>query len=155
MGDYNEGDLIEAVRGESVIRGRVAERMVKDSLRSVDGLLQDGYTITVIEKAKSQMPTVEGWYSVDKTGHPSCRLLSLNHGRLREFLPSGQAPDGFHTPSDLAESAIREGRLTKLEPVPETAKRVLERLASWWENGPPAAWVEEFNAVAVEFGVTK
>ena len=43
--------------------------------------------------------------------------------------------------------------LTKLEPVAETAKRVIERMASWWEFGPPKKFQDEFNDIAAEFGV--
>lgn len=58
MTKYNEGDLLEAVKGETVIRGRAnkatpGDTWVGDSNRLTDVLKLDGFTITVIERAAS------------------------------------------------------------------------------------------------------
>ena len=61
MTEYNEGDLVEAVKGESVVRGRIHQggeyrgnrgyRYLGDSGALDEVYLKGGWTVTVIEKA--------------------------------------------------------------------------------------------------------
>ena len=56
MTKYNDGDLIEAVKGETIIRRRLETDhdllWLPELRRSLPSLLDDGFTITVIEKAE-------------------------------------------------------------------------------------------------------
>lgn len=106
-----EGDLVEAVKGEDVIRGRARLAgedymwWIGASGRSAGNLEALGFTLTVVEKAAPPLPTEPGLY-VDKDGDP-WRFLGgrpLN----REWAP-----------------------YTRLEPVPETVKRVADYLRGY------------------------
>lgn len=72
MSTYNEGDLVEAVKGDTVIGGRVSLALdgrviIGESSRSVGVLENEGFTVTVIERAKPKLPTEPGVY----TAHPA------------------------------------------------------------------------------------
>ena len=69
MNKYNEGDLIEAVKGESSMRGPIIRDSHKCLLIAEHGwllaeLLADGWTVTVIKKAAPVvvLPTEPGIY---------------------------------------------------------------------------------------------
>ena len=147
MNDYNEGDLVEAVMGETVIRGRLSSAgkylWVGDSGRTPENIESYGFTVSIIEKAppKVVLPTEPGFY-----------ITAYNDPDVFELYLSG---DWF-----LGDVAISEARvicdggnqLTRLEPVPETAKKVLDRL-DVWEIHEGADSREVFAKVAKEFGV--
>jgi len=132
MSEYNEGDLIEAVKGDTVIRGRLRgsgiagfrDLWVGDYTRLVSILPGAGYALTVIEKAKPKLPEEPGVY-VDKDGDPW--KLPDESGTLRpEYAP-----------------------YTRVEPVAETAKKVLDRVSEIL----PGPFPNEFVTLAAEFGV--
>ena len=144
MNAYNEGDLVEAVKGETHIRGKVwgcEEQFVGLSRRTIPSLINDGFKITALEKAppKIELPTEPGYY-LDNVRD----VWIIRHGESRlRFDGSFDAHTELFAP------------FTRLEPVPETAKKVLDRLSSWWEFGPPKQFAAEFNAIAKEFGVSE
>ena len=122
MNKYNEGDRVRAEMDSTVIEGSLwgcEELFVGSSRRTLYALLTDCWTITVIEKAlpKVVLPTEPGFY-----------ITAYNDPDVFELYLSG---DWF-----LGDQAISEARvihdggnqLTRLEPVPETAKKVLEYL---------------------------
>ena len=144
--EYNEGDLVEGVKGESVIRGRLDNigNLIIDGLDwRVASLIRNGFTIRVIEKAAPVvvLPTEPGCY-VDEFNH-TFAILGFNGGKWC----------GPFVPTDDASKLIPP--FTRLEPVSETAKKVLDRVASWWEFGPPTVWAEELLNIGIEFGVTE
>ena len=130
MSEYQEGDLIEAVKGESVVRGRLHQgtqpyskqyRYVGD-FADVDYYIRQGFTVTVLEKAAPPLPTEPGHY-LDKDGH---------HWEL----PSVGELDPYWAP------------YTRLEPVPVTVQKVIDYLVSECANG----WLIE--GVRKHFGVS-
>jgi len=145
MAMYSEGDLIEAVKGDTRLRGRLTDALMGEL--GVDGmgwpipsLERDGFTITVIEKAKPkvELPVEDGAY-VDKHGTDVWTITPFHE--LRCVSNPGSSPEKY-------------APFTKLEPRAVTAKAVIERLASWWEFGPPKNFADEFAQIANEFGVT-
>lgn len=153
MSEFNEGDLVEAVKGDTVIRGRLGRvpdggsRPVLDltiAFRSdVLHLEANGYTVTVIERAKPELPTERGFYL-------SCNGLDVLYQGT-----DGSWSDDAKYGVEPVEVSRKHAPLTRLEPVPETAKKVLDRLSSFWEFGPPQNFLDEFAAIAAEFGVTE
>ena len=161
MTEYNEGDLVEAVKGNTVIRGPLVNIGVLGRslcLKLTLGLETDiihleanGYTITVIEKAlpKVVLPTQPGIYQ-DAGG----RLWMRGEDRTDiSPQPFWWELDGGLTgiPVDLP--------LTPLEPASETAKKVLKALDDFAEDFGVATsanrriYNDGWNAVAIEFGV--
>lgn len=73
MSEYNEGDLIEAVKGEDIVRGRLQRDTCAGDLYvhgwCIEPLLRDGFTITIIERAKDGviLPIVPGLYVAGDT----------------------------------------------------------------------------------------
>ena len=67
--DFSEGDLVEAVKGETVIRGRLEDkylsRLISETGWPVDSLKSKGFTVTLIESAANRLPTEPGMY-IDK-----------------------------------------------------------------------------------------
>ena len=152
---YNQGDLVEAICGESLIRDRLVKRLDSLAFGTSGGTIHWyenlGWTITVIEKAppKVVLPVEEGFYSVVRDGGPGARILRLIGGAWEEI---GAEASRF-TPEVLRDSAIKEGRLTRLEPVPETAKKVLDRVLDWYTYYENRALVPFIAAIRLEFGV--
>ena len=152
--EYNAGDLVEAIKGETVTRGRLkADELglhlwVGDSGRTPENLESYGFTLSLIEKAAVVvvLPTEPGIYEGSNfpisDGYSPYRLT---RGGFWDHLGAGVTMTLMHG----------AGTLTRLEPVCETAKKVLDRVASWWEFGPPTVWAEELLNIGIEFGVTK
>ena len=74
MSEFNEGDLVEATKGETVIRGRAEkygifhERLwFEEVSRTFDALHYQGFTLKLIEKAPAVLPNIPDWY-FDDTG---------------------------------------------------------------------------------------
>lgn len=151
MNEYNEGDLVEAVHKEgTVIRDRVARRKgsilhefkVATGFAPLEELGNYGWTVTVVEKAapKVELPTEPGIYA-DRFGesatlHESGRWFSHH--------------DGSYT-SEMNDAELRAfAPFTRLEPVPVTAKKVLDEVRKFaWADG----YMSQLEAVAKEFGV--
>jgi len=147
MNDWKEGDLVEAVKGETVIRGRLISRgnglvlnLTLAIASDIPHLEANGYTLTRVEHVKSELPTEPGVYE-DREGDAwllaancewHCLTVDLRHvGKPIEFDPSLYAP------------------FTRIEPVPVTAKKVLDRVSQIL----PGPFPNEFSGLAREFGV--
>lgn len=149
MSEYNEGDLVEAVKGEEVVRGRlrapesVNGRYLAIGTNALSTATYEakGFTLTVIEKAAPKLPTEPGLYiesgkahsytniwSLSANGRWLCAAASKYDGRAEEFAP-----------------------FTRLEPVPVTAKKVLDEVSKFaWADG----FMSQLENVAKQFGVT-
>ena len=139
---FNVGDLVEAVKGETVVRGRVENRTGPDTaalLGIANGLALSHYracdfTVTVIEKALPPLPTELGWYT-DKTGG------------LWAFKANGYfALDAGNCVGWFSAQLLQEeyAPFTRLASVAEVLKKVRNFCA---ECG-------ELEAIAAEYGVT-
>lgn len=114
MSEYDEGDLIEAVKGDTVIRARLQRDPAgyKNPLAiftvalhaDVRHLEANGYKVTVLEKAAPPLPTEPGHY-LDKDG------------------------DHWELPR-IGELDPRYAPYARLEPVPVTVQKVIELLES-------------------------
>jgi len=153
MSEYNEGDLVEAVKGERLVRGRVYLPAGPFGAEAIEGggtlrwYESEGFTLTVIEKAapKVVLPSEPGHY-ID---HESDLWTVTTNGRgdpewhhLGNFVPLDQLP--------------RYAPFTKLEPVSETAKKVLDivRKNQWANlNGEHVLSALVLDSIAADFGV--
>ena len=80
MQEFHEGDLVEAVKGEELHRGRLIvswfdgkRRLILSGAASVpyiDLAENHGWTLTVIKKATPPLPTESGLYLSSKEGGP-------------------------------------------------------------------------------------
>ena len=161
MNEYNEGDLIEAVKGEIVIRGRLDYKLEVEltlALRSdVRHLIANGYTVTVIEKAppKNPLPTEPGVYVTDVSDLAgSVVLYRLNtYGEWSVMWSIG-------APEQRTEQAMIAGtsgeKLFRLELAHVTAKKVLGRVSEAVPIFPAyvaSGMTKIIDMVGVEFGV--
>lgn len=151
MTEYNEGDLVEAVKGETVIRGRATASYGKHLLgrsgRIMEELEDNGFILTVIEKAapKNVLPTEPGIYVTE--GSEVWEKVPL-------FLLGDQSWQ-FANGEDASEAAANWGTkapLTKLEPVPVTAKKVIERFEILHLSDN--MWLDDVAVISAEFGVS-
>ena len=152
MSEYNEGDLVEAVKGDTVIRGRLdhrAELTLTTALTSdMRHLKATGYVVTVIERATPPLPSEAGIY-VDRDGDT---WLHTNTGGW-SFLT-----DGYHRVRIVDIDAAENAPFTRLEPAPVTAKRISDWL---WEhrNDIKGTDSDEWRALCYDlektFGVTE
>ena len=140
MTEYTAGDLVEAVKGETLTRGRLWKGdnlfWLGASGRTVSRFLEDGFTITVIEKAAPVvvLPTEQGAYR-DAIG---------NYWNL-----SGAGVwYGFYGES---KGVLENPPLRRLEPVSETAKKVLDRVRT--TAGIGLNLHEDLKVIAGQFGV--
>ena len=152
MTEYNEGDLVEAVKGETVIRGLLVNicglgrsLCLKLTLGIETDLIHleaNGFTITTIEKAEPVvvLPTELGVYE-DHEG--DLWQLNVNGWKLLTSDP----PDAFK-PENYAPFAL-------LAPVSETAKKVLDRMNGWWAHDEHRGLPIFLSALREEFGATK
>ena len=160
MTEYNEGDLVEAVKGESVVRGRIHQggeyrgnrgyRYLGDSGALDEVYLKGGWTVTVIEKAAPVvvLPTEPGAYA---SNQGSVFVLNSDGDWLDFSLWRGRV----NNPA-VANPAYHP--FTPLEPVSETAKKVLDRIrkdssgdGGYFDHQYTARQLRELFA---EFGVT-
>lgn len=143
---YSHGDLVEAVRDDTVIRGRASASFGKHLLglsgRIMEELEENGFTLTVIEKAapKNVLPTEAGVYA-DREGD---FLIVYEDGDVQsvEVAKEGQSVKRrpIAADSDFAP-------FTRVEPVPVTAKKVLDAL--WELNDPAHSVVDTAEKTAV------
>ena len=138
MTEYTAGDLVEAVKGETVTRGRLKADgdylWVGDSGRTPENLESYGFTLSIIEKAAAVvvLPTEPGWY-LDKDKD------------IWTLTDSGTWIDEWGN----LEDPKRWAPLTRLEPVSVTAKKVLDRVRKVW----PLYNDRDLEVLAAEFGV--
>ena len=160
MQEFHEGDLVEAVKGETVIRARVEENNGTQGIPMggiayyyLKTLEADGFTLTVIEKAAPPLPTEPGWY----LGRPGSRNYA--HLQLCADADCEDSSEGPHwyrpdqsrvlDPSEVAEYYLP---LERLELASVTAKKVLDAIRARIGSIDSAY---DFQAVAAEFGVTE
>lgn len=155
MSDFNEGDLVEAVKDSESHKarltvadwnGRLGIAFV-DSWYSLDTLTMRGFTVSVIEKAAPKLPTEPGWY--ESARYPTSEGV---------WSPYNLDPDGeWYSGTDhLSRRELSTlVPFTRLEPVPVTAKRVLERVSEVLKRGGIVSLPNEFGKLAAEFGVTE
>lgn len=168
MSDYNEGDLVELVKGETVIRGRLNVPMVPnpedgmfwvgDSTGLLGGFVTLGYTVTVIERAKPALPTEPGALIRIKRDFDPVGWVCERSTRGTWFSTDG------HTYSHEALVALVAEygpEYEVLEPVPVTAKKVLDDVRGHLTmpldgrrpNGEFMIRAETLDIIAAEFGV--
>jgi hypothetical protein len=148
---FAEGDLVEAVKTE-IASSTLLRGVLKSTGWENDFILQaqgfspeineleaKGFTLTLIEKATPPLPTQQGWYT-DQEGD-IWRVDSF--ARLWCI---GSVEDD-ENPSDYAP-------FTRLEPVAETAKKVLDRVLEEYGTLPLRFVSDVLPIVAKEFGVT-
>lgn len=125
MTEYNIGDLVEAVKGESVIRGRLDDQLDLDPIGwDIPYFVQDGYTVTVVERAALtvELPTESGLYADDDG---DAWLLSPTG----KFIPLTDL-SSRRIPTDVADALKAEDFVpfTRLESRAETAKAVIDSI---------------------------
>ena len=149
MSDYAEGDFVEAVKGRTRISGVLSTDFsglrIADAGWSIESLKYEGFTVTVIERAKPALPDVPGtvisWKAAYFTG-----LAVLE--KANQWLYNGV---NLNNAAMLQE--IEGNAFTRLAPVPETAKKVLDAVVDRTVmhcdgcNG-------HLRSIAAEFGVT-
>lgn len=149
MQEFNEGDLVEAVKGETVVRGRARPHVsgglaVGECMAAIAWYQANGFTVTILEKAAPKLPTEPGWYESEE----------FPLGTSADYEPYSLNTDGKWYTADgqlLTPTGLREqGNLRRLEPVPVTAKKVLDALRGRIGSIDSA---HDFQAVAAEFGV--
>ena len=163
MTKYNEGDLVEAVKGDRRVIDRVVVPPVNPIHRdapylgtpsifdpsSIASYKRAGYKLTTIERTAPPLPTEPGIYFPRRTFNPDVRIVRLSGGLWRdsEGRPLDEASmkwlRGIH----------RADPLTRFEPIPVTAKRVLDRVRTLFGAG--ATMLREVDEIAAEFGVTE
>lgn len=145
-GDWNAvkvGDLVRLERGNEI--HQFAVRFWSTDTDQINRWFESnrhgtynpnqGWALFVPAPPKPELPTEPGFY-LDRMGSVWVHV----EGDLRFVGAEVERPD-LYAP------------FTKLEPRAVTAKAVLERMASWWEFGPPKNWADEFDNIAAEFGV--
>jgi len=138
------GDLVEAVKGFRVVRDIVhlgAGPIFGGRLylgvpslfgtTQIESYIESGYTLILIDRTKPPvvLPTEVGYYIACDGGMDRIEFEG-------ELLPERYAP------------------YTKLEPVAETAKRVLDRVMDATGAAPTSFTSEKILEVAAEFGAT-
>ena len=154
MTEYTPGDLVEAVKGETVIRGRLHglgdHLWVGDSGRTPENVESYGFTITVIEKAAPVvvLPTEPGLYTTDIKDLPtSLPLYRLNENGEWSTIWA-HIGEQTRAPAEILDG-IKPGILTRLEPVSETAKKVLDRVRKTWGMNR----IRDLDDIGADFGV--
>jgi len=147
MNEYNEGDLVEAVKGDMTIRGRLGvDRYSNFVLQVTPAVISDtrhleanGFTITIIEKAKPkiELPTAYGLYR-------------LSNGMVVDFGNMGwRSPNWSRYMDDEVQNSES---FTPLAPVAYTAQAVLDYIQ------PHIGYISHLHLsekVAAEFGAAK
>jgi hypothetical protein len=148
------GDLVKLQNQEALIIMPAIKDSLGHAISYRHGSVQrnDGWSLFVEAPPAVVLPTEPGYYSVGRKAHPYERLLVLRE-QWFELSAAGQSTDGYYTPNRLAEIAVRENRLTRLEPVPETAKKVLDAAMETSLATPDSYWAQILSDVALEFGV--
>jgi hypothetical protein len=151
---FAEGDLVEATDGERRVIERVQMNAAYKCLWipllgfigniAADGTLA-GFTLTLVEKASPPLPTEPGIY-VSWVNPPSPKIV--HKSSIGFWVDAGD--NNYLEDSDV--SALMP--LTRLEPVAETAKKVLDRVLEEYKTLPLRFVADVLPIVAKEFGVT-
>ena len=75
--EFAEGDLVEAVKGETAIRGRIGGGEIVEAGWGLPDLYEEGFRVSLVEAAKPVLPTEPGWY-LDSQNVP-WRLSRVGH----------------------------------------------------------------------------
>ena len=158
MNEYTAGDLVEAVKGETVTRGRLHLNgkylWVGDSGRTPENLESYGFTLSIIEKAAAVvvLPTEPGLYTTDTRDLTrSMPLYQLNENSEWSTIWAHMG-EQKRAPAEILDG-IAPKTLTRLEPVSETAKKVLDRVHAVLAN---RMWMySDLDDIAADFGVSE
>lgn len=132
---FKEGDLVEATKGEEVRRGRVSTWLEGGLYLAHTPLSiyqREEWTLTLIEAAKPAdiLPKEAGVYA-DKDGCP------------RRFYGGPYSSKGLE----------KYAPFTRLEPVPVTAKKIIDRIDVMRARGETTTLYQVQKVIAAEFGV--
>lgn len=163
--NYSEGDLVEAVKGETVIRGRLRAEpsgryfWVGDSGLTTESFTGAHFTVSVIEKAapKIELPTESG--SVVRISNEGNQWHWLfwraNSGVWDAIDFRGRGVFGLPDPIKwLREQDEVIESVEVLEPVHVTAKKVLEAIEERYGEDFFRNKNDGWDDVAKAFGVT-
>ena len=149
MNEYNEGDLVEAVKGQSSMLGPLIRDNYKCLLIAEHGwllneLIADRWTVTVIKKAAPivVLPREPGVYATYLDSSRSQLIHRLNDGRWTN------ANQNYDMTDEMVAHCLP---LTRLEPVPVTAKKVLDAVDKVWPWSDNR--LRDLDKIAKEFGV--
>ena len=150
--DFSEGDLIEATKGETVVRGRLdvlPGGWLGTSRRRLTSLIVDGFTPTLIEKATPPLPTADGTVIAGQINHTVGRMPTGWRHKILLHADEWRTPEGYRVdPFAIAYWEV------VAEPPAETAKKVLDRVLEEYNNEPPRRFVSDvLPLVGKEFGV--
>ena len=145
MSDFNVGDLVEARKGELVIRDRVVMKSYGLALGAMNWSLRDvrlnGYTLSLVEAATPPLPKEAGIYE-----------------SRHELIMSGCSPwvldaegDWWLT-ADSVQAELVPTDLVRLEPVPDTARKVIDATIRTF-NSKGGNIVDALMSVSQEFEV--
>ena len=148
MTDFSVGDLVEARKGELVIRDRVVMKSYGLALGAMDwslsGARLNGHTLSLVEAA-TLLPLEPGHYLLDFSLTSHVYTLSVD----------GYWWDGSVQVSEEKlhrEIANALGCLTRLEPVPDTARKVIDATIRTF-NSKGGNIVDALISVSQEFEV--
>jgi len=153
MSDFNVGDLVEARKGECIIRDRVqvSERW-PDSLFLGDSPYAEilnwytvhGFTLSLVEAATPPLPTEEG------------AIITWNKGYAQETAVLEKTNQWLYNGNNFEtaeiEQAIDGHPFTRLEPVPDIARKVIDATIRTF-NSKGGNIVDALMSVSQEFGV--
>ncbi|WP_193510445.1 hypothetical protein [Cryobacterium sp. BB736] len=152
--EFREGDLVEAVNGDTVIRGRLARDNFANDLGiraasyNLRPLARDGFTITVIERAMPELPTDHGVYQ-------AANGTTWTLFRNGDWFDNGDGSIAVQWSAH--EFADTHGVLpfVRLEPVSVTAKKVLDALGEYLDGQLTGRTKNDIiGHLRDEFGVT-
>ena len=143
--NFNVGDLVEAVKGELVIRDRATVKGYRLALGAMGWSLRDlrlnGYTLSLVEAA-TPPPTEPGIYA-DIEGDP---------WKLNATTDDYEARWSFGNEYKTRAQVSQHVPFTRLEPVPDTARKVIDATIRTF-NSKGGNIVDALISVSQEFGV--
>ena len=158
MSEFNVGDLVEARKGEEGLRGRIVDIEGSLCLRAgtwshgISVLRRMAYTFSLVEAATPPLPTEEG------------AIITWNKGYAQETAVLEKTNQWLYNGNNFEtaeiEQAIDGHPFTRLEPVQDIAKKVLDAVRErtfyrYSELGTKmhGRLSAEFDRVALDFGV--
>jgi len=145
--NFNVGDLVEAVKGELVIRDRVTVKGYHLALGAMGWSLRDvrlnGYTLSLVEAATPPLPTEPGIYA-DIEGDP---------WKLNATTDDYEARWSFGNEYKTRAQVSQHVPFTRLGPVPDIARKVVDATIRTF-NSKGGNIVDALISVSQEFGVS-
>jgi hypothetical protein len=166
---WQEGDLVEAVKDgfkitAAVVRTDYGELALPSSpnlsrvlCKYLSGWIDEGWTLTLIERAapKVELPTAAGLYiGSDALNSNDAFLVRVTKLGGPIQYPNSSISGGWRKLGDPE----RFAPFTKLEPVADTARKVLARLVeirSIEIAGEPTLFASQIQTLANEFGMSE